>query len=91
MESKATNILNDIMQKLSAITEVETKEVENVICHVLGILTAHVVFLVAVDNSFRQAVQTDNELHLTNWHGITSTDRVHASEQANAHGSGERL
>jgi len=30
MESKATNILNDIMQKLSAITEVETKEVENI-------------------------------------------------------------
>ena len=30
MESKATNILNDIMQKLSAISEPETKEVENI-------------------------------------------------------------
>ena len=30
MESKATNILNDIMQKLSAINEPETKEVENI-------------------------------------------------------------
>jgi len=30
MESKATNILNDIMQKLSAITEVESTEVENI-------------------------------------------------------------
>ena len=30
MESKATNILNDIMQKLSAISEPETKKVENI-------------------------------------------------------------
>jgi hypothetical protein len=30
MESKATNILNDIMQKLSAISETETKKVENI-------------------------------------------------------------
>jgi hypothetical protein len=30
MESKATNILNDIMQKLSAITAEEVKEVENI-------------------------------------------------------------
>src|SRR6056300_1375294 len=30
MESKATNILNDIMQKLSAITEVDSTEVENI-------------------------------------------------------------
>ena len=30
MESKATSILNDIMQKLSAINETETKEVENI-------------------------------------------------------------
>lgn len=30
MESKATNILNDIMQKLSAISESETKKVENI-------------------------------------------------------------
>lgn len=30
MESKATSILNDIMQKLSAINEKETKEVENI-------------------------------------------------------------
>lgn len=30
MESKATNILNDIMQKLSAITEVEATQAENI-------------------------------------------------------------
>lgn len=30
MESKATNILNDIMQKLSAITEVEATKTENI-------------------------------------------------------------
>lgn len=30
MESKATNILNDIMQKLSAITEVEATKAENI-------------------------------------------------------------
>ena len=30
MESKATNILNDIMQKLSAITEVEATQTENI-------------------------------------------------------------
>lgn len=78
MESKATNILNDIMQKLSAISEPETKEVENIEVTAEEVTETPEVEEVALSETPEEVTEEEVEVALES----DSTEEVELSEES---------
>ena len=79
MESKATNILNDIMQKLSAITEVDSTEVENIEVQSEEVSETEKVEEVALSEDSAEEVSAD-EVEAA----LDSTEEVELAEESEA-------
>ena len=80
MESKATNILNDIMQKLSAITAEEVKEVENIEVQAEEVTETPEVEEVALSEDSAEVEEiTEDEVEVSS--EDNSTEEVELSEE----------
>ena len=80
MESKATNILNDIMQKLSAITAEEVKEVENIEVQAEEVTETPEVEEVALSEDSTEVEEaTEEEVEVSS--EDNSTEEVELSEE----------
>jgi len=80
MESKATNILNDIMQKLSAITAEEVKEVENIEVQAEEVTETPEVEEVALSEDSAEVEEaTEDEVEVAS--EDNSTEEVELSEE----------
>ena len=80
MESKATNILNDIMQKLSAITAEEVKEVENIEVQAEEVTETPEVEEVALSEDSAEVKEaTEDEVEVAS--EDNSTEKVELSEE----------